>query len=226
MAGTAAFQIYAAGIWREKSVAQSPRMGAGPQGRGNRYGRGAAQPSRCLRQIQARRSRGSGGDRIQWMKQGAAAGAALQFSQGRSAARWENWLSAKGTRSAFCKRAPSRAVKTGHRNPDWEYKSYRLSGKVSATTCAVGRCGCKQPATGRRGHRFLPCSVNLEGAVCGTEPRQGRGRRPGATAMGGGQRRRPRPVDETGSRRWRSAPIFTRGHRPPLGKLAKRKRKD
>ena len=44
-------------------------------------------------------------------------GAALQFSQGRSAARRENWLSARGTRSAFCKRATSRAAKTGHRNP-------------------------------------------------------------------------------------------------------------
>ena len=67
----------------------------------------------------ARRSRGSGGDRVRWTKQGAAAGAALQFSQGRSAARRENWLSARGTRSAFCKRATSRAAKTGHRNPDW-----------------------------------------------------------------------------------------------------------
>ena len=39
-----------------------------------------------------------------------------------------------------------------------------------------------------------------------------------------GQRRRPHPVDDTGSRRWRSAPIFTRALRRPLGKLAKRKR--
>ena len=39
-----------------------------------------------------------------------------------------------------------------------------------------------------------------------------------------GQTQRPRPVDETGSCVWRRAPIFTRGHRPPQGKLAKRKR--
>ena len=77
---------------------------------------GTAEPSRCLRQKQAKRSRGSGGDRIQWMIQGAAAGAALQFSQGRSAARWENWLSARGTRSAFCKGATTPAAKAGNRN--------------------------------------------------------------------------------------------------------------
>ena len=39
-----------------------------------------------------------------------------------------------------------------------------------------------------------------------------------------GQTQRPRPADETGSCVWRSAPIFTRAHCRPLGKLAKRKR--
>ena len=38
------------------------------------------------------------------------------------------------------------------------------------------------------------------------------------------QWRRPRPVDETGSRRWRSAPVFAREHRRPQRKSAKRKR--
>ena len=38
------------------------------------------------------------------------------------------------------------------------------------------------------------------------------------------QTQRLRPADETGSCVWRRAPIFTRGHRPPQGKLAKRKR--
>ncbi len=42
---------------------------------------------------------GSGGDRIQWMKQGAAAGAALRFLQAPSAARRKKRLSARGLRS-------------------------------------------------------------------------------------------------------------------------------
>ena len=39
------------------------------------------------------------------------------------------------------------------------------------------------------------------------------------------QRRRPRPVDEAGRRRWRSAPVFASGHRPAPQKPAKRKRR-
>ena len=40
---------------------------------------------------------GSGGDRVQWTKQGAAAGAALRFLQAPAAARRKNRLSARGT---------------------------------------------------------------------------------------------------------------------------------
>ena len=65
----------------------------------------AAEPSRCLRQKQARRSRGSRPNmqagrvprRIFGQRQ---PGAALQFSQGRCAARRENWLSARGFKRA------------------------------------------------------------------------------------------------------------------------------
>ena len=39
---------------------------------------------------------GSGGDRVQWTKQGAAAGAALRFLQAPAAARRKNRLSARG----------------------------------------------------------------------------------------------------------------------------------
>ena len=39
-----------------------------------------------------------------------------------------------------------------------------------------------------------------------------------------GQTQRPRPVDETGSCVWRSAPVFASGHRPAPQKSAKRKR--
>ena len=64
----------------------------------------AAEPSRCLRQKQARRSRGSRPNmqagrvprRIFGQRQ---PGAALQFSQGRCASRRENWLSARGKHS-------------------------------------------------------------------------------------------------------------------------------
>ena len=66
----------------------------------------------------ARRSRGKHSDRILWMKQGAVFGAALRFLQAPSAVRRKNRLSARGMRSAFCKRAPPRAAKTGHRNPE------------------------------------------------------------------------------------------------------------
>ncbi len=52
----------------------------------------------------------------------------------------------------------------------------------------------------------------------GTSPRRG------DAAQRQGQRRRPRPVDETGSRRWRSAPVFASTHRGAPQKSAKRKR--
>ena len=40
---------------------------------------------------------GSGGDRVQWTKQGAAAGAALRFLQAPAAVRRKNRLSARGS---------------------------------------------------------------------------------------------------------------------------------
>ena len=87
-------------------------------GRGHRYGRWAAQPRRCLRQKQPRRSRGKHSDRILWMKQGAVFGAALRFLQAPSAVRRKNRLSARGMRSVFCKRAPPRAAYLGNGNPE------------------------------------------------------------------------------------------------------------
>ena len=91
----------------------------------------AAKPRRCLRQIQPRRSRGKHSDRVLRTKQGAVFGAALQFSQGRTAARWENWLSARGQRRPLgklakrkrtavqiFKRAAPRAENLGNGNPD------------------------------------------------------------------------------------------------------------
>ena len=64
---------------------------------------GTAELSRCLRQKQAKRSRGKHSDRILWMKQGVVFGAALRFSQAGTAPRRENRPSARGTRSVFCK---------------------------------------------------------------------------------------------------------------------------
>ena len=65
-----------------------------------------------------RRSRGKHSDRILWMKQGAVFGAALRFSQAGTAPRRENRPSARGTRSAFCKRAAIRAAYLGNGNPE------------------------------------------------------------------------------------------------------------
>ena len=77
---------------------------------------GTAKLSRCLRQKQAKRSRGKHSDRILWMKQGAVFGAALRFSQAGTAPRRENRPSARGTRSVFCKGAATPAAKAGNRN--------------------------------------------------------------------------------------------------------------
>ncbi len=73
---------------------------------------------RCLRQKQPKRSRGKHSDRILWMKQGAVFGAALRFSQAGTAPRRENRPSARGTRSAFYKRAATRAVYLANGNPE------------------------------------------------------------------------------------------------------------
>ena len=116
----------------------------------------AAQPRRCLRQKQPRRSRGKHSDRVLRTKQGAVFGAVLQFLQGHScpqeklakhkrtavqifkrtasgvenlgngnpgqrsnfrkgapAARRENWPSARGPRSVFCKGAATPEGKQG-----------------------------------------------------------------------------------------------------------------
>ena len=77
---------------------------------------GTAELSRCLRQKQAKRSRGKHSDRILWMKQGAVFGAALRFSQAGTAPRRENRPSARGTRSVFCKGTMMPAAKAGNRN--------------------------------------------------------------------------------------------------------------
>ena len=131
---------------------------------------------------------GSGGDRVQWTKQGAAAGAALRFLQAPSAARRKNRLSARGRnpgpkRGSRSVQRPEKTIVLG---------PWKLSGHQMANVFfLIGLCPLLRlvyaPAVRR-------------------------------------QRRRPRPVDDAGSRRWRSAPIFTRGLRPPPGKLAKRKR--
>ena len=198
----------------------------------------AAQPSRCLRQKQARRSRGSrpnmqaGGDPrcIFGQRQ---PGAALQFSQGRSAARRENWLSARGTRSAFCKRATSRAAKTGHRNPgglDDKSKAQQfLAAKsplclsVEGAVCAQSPAGAaaatassgrsrKPPLAQRSEYASVsPDAPHIQGTARGTPSKYASGRRPALH------------IWSTATRR--SAPIFTRAHRRPPRKLAKRKRK-
>ncbi len=59
----------------------------------------AAQPRRCLRQKQPRRSRGKHSDRVQWTKQGAVFGAVLQFLQGHSCPQEKL---AKRKRTAVC----------------------------------------------------------------------------------------------------------------------------
>ena len=53
--------------------------------------------NRVLRWFASYRAAGNGSDRIQWMKQGAAVGAALRFLQAPSLARRKNRLSARGT---------------------------------------------------------------------------------------------------------------------------------
>ena len=94
-------------------------MGAMAQPWGSLCGRVAAQPKRCLRQMQ----RGGAGAAAATASGGRNREPPLaqrsNFHKGAPAARRENWLSARGTRSAFCKRATSRAAKAGHRNPDW-----------------------------------------------------------------------------------------------------------
>ena len=77
---------------------------------------GTAELSRCLRQKQAKRSRGKHSDRVLRTKQGAVFGAALRFLQAPSAVRRKNRLSARGMRSVFCKGATTPAAKTGNRN--------------------------------------------------------------------------------------------------------------
>ena len=64
-----------------------------------RWAQRAAQPRRCLRQKQPRRSRDKHSDRVLRTKQGAVFGAALRFLQAPAAARRKNWLSARGTNS-------------------------------------------------------------------------------------------------------------------------------
>ena len=59
----------------------------------------------------------------------------------------------QGQRSAFCKRATSRAAKAGHRNPDWVKIIPRLRSKPPGTVSAVRRSSytevCGAPKTSR-----------------------------------------------------------------------------
>ena len=95
---------------------------------------------------------------------------------------------------------------------------------------------------------IIPDAPHIQGTARGTPSKYASGRRPAlhiwstatrssapvfaSTHCGAPQKsakrkrqtQRLRPADETGSCVWRRAPIFTRGHRPPQGKLAKRKR--
>ena len=65
--------------------------------------------------------------------------------------------------------------------------------------------------------RLAPCHLPQRGRLF-------RPRNPPKGPLPEGQLSRALPAAETARRSWRSAPIFTRGLRPPPGKLAKRKR--
>ena len=56
---------------------------------------------------------GSGGDRVRWTKQGAAAGCVAEALPAAETAEAE-----QGQRSAFCEGATTPEAKTGHRNPE------------------------------------------------------------------------------------------------------------
>ena len=91
---------------------------------------GASTPKRCLRQKQPKRSRGSGGDRVQWTKQGAAAGAALRFLQAPAVARRKNRLSARGKRG-------DRVLRSGGAAPGSEPRQGRAR-RAGVTTMGGG----------------------------------------------------------------------------------------
>ena len=117
-----------------------------------RWAQRAAQPRHCLRQKQPRRSRGKHSDRVLRTKQGAVFGAALQFSQGRTVARWENWLSARGQRSAFCEGAATPEAKTGHRNPEQGGMVFLCFAALPFNTLSLFLfVRCARPRGGREG---------------------------------------------------------------------------
>ncbi len=117
-------------------------------------------------------TKGSGGDRIQWMKQGAAAGAALRFLQAPAVARRKNRLSARGFTWYHGRPGPIQALPAA--------KSYALRK-------APGLRPCASKST------FYPCSWLQERGFFGLQdcykfraPR-GRRRSRGGSSAGGGR---------------------------------------
>ena len=103
-------------IWRRECARPKGRVRGSAPNFVPRGILGTAELSCCLRQKQAKRSRGKHSDRVLRTKQGAVFGAALRFSQAGTAPRRENRPSARGTRSVFCKGATTPAAKAGNRN--------------------------------------------------------------------------------------------------------------
>ena len=92
-----------------------------------------------------RSGRGSGGDRVQWTKQGAAAGAALRFLQAPTAVRRKNRLSARGTRSVFCKGAPAARSKNRAPQPGG-FRSYLRTPAMASLTVNASRTVVPAPS--------------------------------------------------------------------------------
>ena len=130
------------------------------------------------------------------------AGAALQFSQGRTAARRENWLSARGS------------------GP--QGRGNRYGWRAAQPSAACGRC-----SEAEQGQTQRPRPADETGScVWRSAPVFASGHRPAPrkSAKRKRQTQRPRPADETGSCVWRSAPVFASTLRGAKQKSAKRKR--
>ena len=150
------------------------------------------------------------------MKQGAVFGAALRFSQAGTAPRRENRPSARGTRSAFCKRASSRAAYLANGNPEPRSNFHKgaLAARRENWLSARGKHTEARPAdvAARCAWRSAPIFASARRGA------------PQKSAKRKRQAQRPRPVDETGSCVWRSAPVFASARRGAPQKSAKRKR--
>ena len=72
--------------------------------------------NQAMRQFASYRAAGNGSDRIRWMKQGAAVGAALRFLQAPSLARRQNRLNARGT-NVMNEPEAGRWVQSGYAGP-------------------------------------------------------------------------------------------------------------